>query len=555
MIITTYTDANQPILYVSPEGNGDHQGADWENTMTLQESLDVTEYYQRYKVFMLHGDYSLKEGHLQNFTYYFGGFEGREDELPENRQLKPQNNMFEFEFETRLIPYGNIYYKKVFLDQYQSKFVYEEIDKAEYDLLNENPAYKDLLRIDQAINGQILNLYNASEIYFDGITFCNANSNVSGQVYVRGNATFNCCYFHDNMSAQFGGALYMQTYKMMSSGVMNSCFFNNRANGGGALCADYAQVIQNCLFYNNESGNKNMAAQGGAIFLRGDAVNINSCTFVNNKSYYFGQAIDTSKTNCIIINSIFWNNQFDRSVAWLSYIKNNKTSSLDYFNRLSNHENRKNTQIWIDDDLQSDNTIHDICHYCAIENLDGNNNDIVPVSEDDLFVTTNINLKSDNNQDENLNNYSGYVRFIKFNSLEGEYNKPYVGYQFDNYIRYDIMNNIDLHISPYSACIGKGCVKYSGFIRNSYTLDQRRLIEPIYESSKEQLINPEKPNEYLSNCNIGPYLSKIPEIQYILYTHNKINNQETDTYNIMISYTKVNNEATVTNILVSEKNI
>lgn len=142
------------------------------------------------------------------------------------------------------------------------------------------------------------------------------SAGTGGGMYIeRSDPTIKNCTFSDNSSFS-GGAIY---HTNASPEIIRCTFNNNEATaegslGGGALAGFNANdtsenlaIINNCLFYDNES-----ASWGGAISYSQVYPIITNCTFTRNAAVitgggFYGSYDEGPK----VINSIFWDNTPD----------------------------------------------------------------------------------------------------------------------------------------------------------------------------------------------------------------------------------------------------
>jgi len=177
---------------------------------------------------------------------------------------------------------------------------------------------------------------NNDTIYVSGSTFqycifeysgVRNGADYEGALSTEVNLFISNCRFTNNRDSNGGGAINAK-YAL----IINSIFYNNRSHYGGAIYC-YTAIIINCLFNNNNGSqggaiwtnrskiincdfNNNVSSLGGAIY--GDHLTINSCSFYDNRAKYTlasvhsrGGAIYGSYSN--IKDCTFENNSADEN--------------------------------------------------------------------------------------------------------------------------------------------------------------------------------------------------------------------------------------------------
>ncbi|MHC4603717.1 MAG: S8 family serine peptidase, partial [Planctomycetota bacterium] len=113
------------------------------------------------------------------------------------------------------------------------------------------------------------------------------------------------CDFVDNEGLWGGGAIG-DDYGECDSYVVNSRFYNNRGDLGGAMFIGPAGTLTvvNCLFSRNQA-----ESIGGGIWLRGSTIEVVNSTFYHNEALSWGGGIRVLEATGDVSNSIFWENQ------------------------------------------------------------------------------------------------------------------------------------------------------------------------------------------------------------------------------------------------------
>ncbi|MDD5959038.1 MAG: hypothetical protein PUC09_00125 [Methanobrevibacter wolinii] len=143
----------------------------------------------------------------------------------------------------------------------------------------------------------------ASNLTIKGFTFKDCYKRIGASIFDSGGITVINCTFIDNYAWGAGGAIYAPSEYFK---VINSTFISNVAYQGAAIYGEYGASIINSTFVNN--GNAS-TSQGGAVFMYGDNLYVENCSFVNNTANYVGGAFITySAGNVTCINSSFINN-------------------------------------------------------------------------------------------------------------------------------------------------------------------------------------------------------------------------------------------------------
>lgn len=160
---------------------------------------------------------------------------------------------------------------------------------------------------------------------FDGNIAQNSNG---GAIYASGTLLANNVTFKNNDAYSKGGAVFLSNTsneRVVRLNEFNNCTFtNNIANKGGAV-SNYASsssfnegskaTFNNCTFTGNEGvtrvgTNSTSAGYGGAFYaLYRSIVNVNGCTFKNNRADYEGGVIYLGyETNLNVDSSTFTEN-------------------------------------------------------------------------------------------------------------------------------------------------------------------------------------------------------------------------------------------------------
>lgn len=145
---------------------------------------------------------------------------------------------------------------------------------------------------------------------FDGCSNTQSLSNTKGgviRVDASGNATFKNCSFSNNTVSSHGGVFYVAG----TVTATDCAFTDNSASGyGGAvyIVSGGTVTATNCTF--GESGHPNRSTlQGGAIYLNGGTIDLDSCTFSNNEATTNGGAIQTNGGTLKAYNCNFLENK------------------------------------------------------------------------------------------------------------------------------------------------------------------------------------------------------------------------------------------------------
>jgi len=157
-----------------------------------------------------------------------------------------------------------------------------------------------LVIIDAGRSGRIFTINNNLNVKFINIIFINGNYTGNGGAIYNSNSgtklTFINCEFKNNTASSYGGAIY---------------------NGGNNL------QLENCTFTNNK------ASHAGAIYNQGNNFIVIDSAFENNIAntgdYYGGAIFDAWNTNSSLTNCIFTNNTAGWGGAIFYYEKNNVT--------------------------------------------------------------------------------------------------------------------------------------------------------------------------------------------------------------------------------------
>lgn len=143
----------------------------------------------------------------------------------------------------------------------------------------------------------------ASNLTIRGFTFKDGYRRIGASIFDYGGITVINCTFINNYAWGAGGAIYAPSNYFK---IINSTFINNIAYQGAAIYGEYGASIINSTFINN--GNLS-TSQGGAVFMYGDNLYVENCSFINNTANYVGGAFITySAGNVTCINSSFINN-------------------------------------------------------------------------------------------------------------------------------------------------------------------------------------------------------------------------------------------------------
>ena len=161
-------------------------------------------------------------------------------------------------------------------------------------------AYRSVLT--SSVDGRVIVLGNQTDITFEGITFKDANLDVSGGALTAGagetgdcSLTLKSCRFigNTNTDANTGAAVYLSK----ASATISDCYFwgNHARNGAGInLNAGEGTVsISKCLFEYNTTFNTSGALQNGSV----KTVTVTDCVFDHNTAgSYGGGAFHTNAT-------------------------------------------------------------------------------------------------------------------------------------------------------------------------------------------------------------------------------------------------------------------
>lgn len=143
---------------------------------------------------------------------------------------------------------------------------------------------------------------------------------------------FSGCRFEDNFTYGIGGGIYNEhdadsivmdcdfvgneglwgggaigdDYGECDSYVVNSRFYNNHGDLGGAIFIgpNGTLIVVNCLFSRNQA-----ESIGGGIWLRGSSLQVANSTFYHNEALSWGGGMRVHEATGDVSNSIFWENQ------------------------------------------------------------------------------------------------------------------------------------------------------------------------------------------------------------------------------------------------------
>ena len=192
-------------------------------------------------------------------------------------------------------------------------------------------------KIDAKGNINILNIYQnkSAKVTLKNITFTNGKSNYAGAVYwytdVEGEI-INCTFINNTDTYYGGGALALLNYVS----IINSTFKNNSAGSGGVIRTNKNIDIENCSFINNKA-----SRSGGAIYTSYGSINMKNCSFINNTaSSYNGGAIYcgySGTTLGTITNSTFINNSAGSGGAIYNDADNGQINRCVFINNSANN--------------------------------------------------------------------------------------------------------------------------------------------------------------------------------------------------------------------------
>jgi predicted outer membrane repeat protein len=147
-------------------------------------------------------------------------------------------------------------------------------------------------------NGGVI-ILNGGELIINNCEFINNTAHMGGAIiaYPNSKIAINNSIFRDHYVTNGGGVIHIAgdyfDQRISLVNIMNSKFFNNRANNGGGAILGGGLTLSNCDFYNNS------AMYGGAV--NGEGI-INDCMFYNNTAMVGGA---WSGGDVVISNSYF----------------------------------------------------------------------------------------------------------------------------------------------------------------------------------------------------------------------------------------------------------
>ena len=142
-------------------------------------------------------------------------------------------------------------------------------------------------------------------------TFIKNSAMDGGVLCLKDNSTLNIdsCNFSRNAGIKLGGVFYLSD--IVRGSVKRSHFFDNRAEGGGAI----EGMSVHCFEIYNNTFQGNIADEGGAVEIICDSeIKVNKSYFVSNTASNLGGAINTLKS----VTGNFEKNYFKDNVAGIS---------------------------------------------------------------------------------------------------------------------------------------------------------------------------------------------------------------------------------------------
>ncbi|WP_234572346.1 choice-of-anchor Q domain-containing protein [Rhodohalobacter sp. 614A] len=148
-----------------------------------------------------------------------------------------------------------------------------------------------------------------------------ASSSGGGVYNNNSNPVFDNVIFRENVTATSGGGMYSQNSS--SPVITNSAFVGNTARGGfgtgifgggGMYLASGSPILTNILFSGNRATDN--FGRGGGLLNGATSPILTNVTFSGNIAYSGGAMFNnTSSSNAIVRNSIFWDNEDDTGIG------------------------------------------------------------------------------------------------------------------------------------------------------------------------------------------------------------------------------------------------
>jgi hypothetical protein len=154
-----------------------------------------------------------------------------------------------------------------------------------FSIINSKVTLANMVIASASVNGSggAINLSNGSDLILKNVTFRDNSAmgiyGEGGAIYARGHIFIYNCTFENNFATGAAGAVYGQT----TSYIEGTDFINNSANWyGGGILASYRMNINSCSFKDNK------AYRGSAFHYTVDyddenaSIKFDNCAFVNN---------------------------------------------------------------------------------------------------------------------------------------------------------------------------------------------------------------------------------------------------------------------------------
>jgi predicted outer membrane repeat protein len=160
-------------------------------------------------------------------------------------------------------------------------------------------------------NGGAASLSGSGSASFTDCSFTNNSAYTGGAIWSIIPTTISNCSFIDNVSASYGGAIYLNSSAI--STISNSIFDGNitKTGGGGGLFTWSSTSINDCVFKNNKAGSDG-SGSGAGIALQGtnsvlNRVEISNNTVSNTGGGLYNYGSITILNNCNIYGNTAYN--------------------------------------------------------------------------------------------------------------------------------------------------------------------------------------------------------------------------------------------------------